>query len=89
MPTFSSVFRGPEESDQRRGVAPVPPPQSQRTLDDELAAGTSPQQQEIVQRIYAQLKEGAEVDEVKDLIAKLSRAATDQARKGRGGRNGV
>jgi hypothetical protein len=50
----------------------------------ELLAGQTPQQQEIAGRIYERLKAGAELDDVKDLIAELSRTATaDQQRRQR------
>lgn len=46
-----------------------------------LATGASPRQEEIARHIYARLKAGADVDDVKSLIGDLSRAATEQAHR--------
>ncbi|MEV6058122.1 hypothetical protein [Streptomyces sp. NPDC052107] len=57
-------------------------------LGDALLAGRSPQQEEIADRIYQELKAGAHVDDIKQLIGQLSRTATEDARSrgvGRGG----
>jgi hypothetical protein len=91
MTSQSSSFRGPEAGDRRFAGPPPsltqPERAPERVLDDELSAGGSPQQREIAQRIYTRLKDGASVDDVKDLIGELSRATTAQARnRRRGGR---
>lgn len=49
-------------------------------LGDELMEGRTPQQQEIAGSIYQELKAGAHVDDIKHLIGKLSRTATEDAR---------
>src|SRR5437879_6206705 len=49
---------------------------------EQMMAGQTPRQRDIAVRIYERLKTGAEVDDVKDLIAELSRTATaDQQRR--------
>lgn len=57
-------------------------------IGNEFAAGESPRQRQLAEDIYAQLKAGAGVDDVKHLIGQLSQAATEAAagRKRRGDR---
>lgn len=68
-----------------------PDPEAQRRaalsdqFGDELMAGRNEQQQAAARRIYEQLKAGAEVDDVKHLIADLSRAASPGSGRGRPG----
>jgi hypothetical protein len=52
-------------------------------LGDELLAHRTPQQKEIAGRIYQQLRAGSQVDDIKPLIADLSRTATRDARDAR------
>ncbi|GDY33092.1 hypothetical protein [Gandjariella thermophila] len=52
-----------------------------RQLGDQLLAGQTPQQQAIARRIFDDMRAGAEVDQVKDLIAELSRTATEDQRR--------
>ena len=44
------------------------------------SATESPEQRAIAARIYAELKAGADVDQVRPLIDRLGRAVTEQAR---------
>ncbi|AJT68793.1 hypothetical protein T261_7191 [Streptomyces lydicus] len=48
-------------------------------LGEELLAGRTARQDELAHQIYEQLKAGSEVDDIKHLIGKLSRAATEDA----------
>ncbi|MQY32537.1 hypothetical protein SRB17_04880 [Streptomyces sp. RB17] len=57
-------------------------------LSDVLLTGRSPQQEEIADRIYQELKAGAQVDDIKHLIGQLSRTATEDARRRAVGRGG-
>lgn len=47
---------------------------------EEMLATQSPRQQELADRIFRELADGAEVDDIKDLIGELSRTATEDAR---------
>jgi hypothetical protein len=58
-------------------------------LGDELLAGRTPQQKEIADSIYQELKAGAHVDDIKHLIGRLSRTATEDARNRGAGRDGT
>lgn len=49
-------------------------------LGDELLAGRTDRQKEIAGKIYEQLKAGSDVDDIKHLIADLSRTASQDAR---------
>ncbi|MGW1914525.1 hypothetical protein ACWCQS_28290 [Streptomyces sp. NPDC002076] len=74
--------------DPERGLAAEERAALAGRLGDELLAGRSSQQAEIADRIYRELKAGADVDDVKDLIAQLSRTATEDARRRGVGRDG-
>jgi hypothetical protein len=74
-----------------RGPAPAPatppatPPAAGPLRGDAAAAKwrsatESPEQRAIAARIYAELKAGADVDQVRPLIDRLRQAVTDQAR---------
>lgn len=62
--------------------APDFPPGKPVDMDTVLAAAQSPRQQELARRIYAQLKAGAEADDIQDLISDLRRTAIEQVRLG-------
>lgn len=71
----------------RRGpaAAPAAPPAAGPLRGDAAAAKwrsatESPEQRAIAARIYAELKAGADVDQVRPLIDRLRQAVTDQAR---------
>ncbi|MEY9836787.1 hypothetical protein [Streptacidiphilus sp. EB103A] len=71
----------------RRGPAAVPaaPPAAGPLRGDAAAAKwrsatESPEQRAIAAHIYAELKAGADVDQVRPLIDRLRQAVTDQAR---------
>jgi hypothetical protein len=48
-------------------------------LGEELLSGQSERQKEIAEQIYEQLRAGRPIDELKPLIADLSRTATQDA----------
>jgi hypothetical protein len=71
----------------RRGPAtqPAAPPAAGLLRDAAAAAKwrsatEGPEQRTIAARIYAELKAGVDVDQVRPLIDRLRRAVTDQAR---------
>lgn len=71
----------PHSNPRDQAAAPRP-----SDIAAELAAGASSRQREIARNIYARLKAGADVEDVRPLIGDLSRAATEQAhRSSRGG----
>jgi hypothetical protein len=51
-----------------------------RQLGDQFVAGQTPRQEAIARRIFDRMKAGANADDVKDLIAELSRTATEDQR---------
>ena len=92
---MSSAFHGsglggrplPDRPPGRRGpaAAPAAPPAAGPLRGDAAAAKwrsatESPEQRAIAARIYAELKAGADVDQVRPLIDRLRKAVTDQAR---------
>jgi len=92
---MSSAFHGsglggrplPDRPPARRGpaAAPAAPPAAGPLRGDAAAAKwrsatESPEQRAIAARIYAELKAGADVDQVRPLIDRLRQAVTDQAR---------
>ncbi|MFD7105315.1 hypothetical protein ACWIG3_12290 [Streptomyces celluloflavus] len=48
-------------------------------LGEELEGNKTARQEELTHEIYEQLKAGSEVDDIKHLIAQLSRAGTEDA----------
>ncbi|MEU9113287.1 hypothetical protein AB0D04_16270 [Streptomyces sp. NPDC048483] len=48
-------------------------------LGDDLLESKTERQDEVTREIYEQLRAGSEVDDIKHLIAKLSRAGTEDA----------
>ncbi|WP_441246528.1 hypothetical protein [Kitasatospora sp. McL0602] len=57
-------------------------------LGEEYLSGQTDRQKEIAGRIYEQLKAGSDIDDLKPLIADLSRTATDDARRRKADREG-
>lgn len=87
---MSSVWRGaglggrpiPDGSTPHRRSATPPPgaPQADDRPRAYEAAIQSPQQRELAGLIYARLKAGSAVDDVRDLIARLRGTVVGQAR---------
>lgn len=80
----SAEFRGPEyyrRPTRRTGSAgrPDDDPDIVARFEDFLQAGQTPRQQELARAIYDRLYEGADVEDVKDLIDDMSRIATEDA----------
>ncbi|SEM00132.1 hypothetical protein [Streptacidiphilus jiangxiensis] len=50
-------------------------------VGQELLAGRSPRQAQLADGIYRRLKDGARVEDVRNLIDDLSRVATDDFRR--------
>lgn len=48
-------------------------------LGDELLEGKTARQDEVTREIFEQLRAGSQVDDIKHLIARLSRAGTEDA----------
>jgi hypothetical protein len=53
-----------------------------------FAVAQTPRQQEIARSIYSRRKAGDSVDDVKDLIAKMSQVITEERRERTGGASG-
>ncbi len=80
--------RSPADWGASSGPAPqresaTPGAGRQQRAVEQLATGRSPRQQEIARRIYARLRAGEQVDDLRGLIAELSREATGEAARRR------
>lgn len=75
-------FHGPEDHEGPSGRDDDP----QDRLDavaDEMLANQTPRQRELAERIWDRFAAGDDVDDVRDLIAELSRTATEDAERRR------
>lgn len=75
-------FHGPEDHGSPPGrSAEVDPAERLDAVADELLANQTPRQRELAQQIWDRLSAGDEVDDIRDLIADLSRTATEDAKR--------
>ncbi len=87
-PSFGSFGRSTADWGASSGPAPEPGPTSpsaarQQRAVEQFATGRSPRQEEIARRIYTRLRAGDQVDDLRGLIAELSREATGEAARRR------
>lgn len=73
-------FHGPEDhkASSAQGDDPL---ERLDAVVDEMLANQTPRQQELAARIWDRFVAGDDVDDVKDLIAELSRTATEDAER--------
>jgi hypothetical protein len=76
-------FQGPEHQAPRAGQDDDEPQSRLDAIADEMLANQTPRQRELAERIWDRFAAGDDVDDVRDLIAELSRAATEDARNRR------